>query len=326
MGLLRLWLATTHPMKHLLCFATLLFCTSLFANYAWIPKYQTMRLKFSGEYYRSTENFTEDGQRATFRSLGVDSNLSEYEFAPEVEYGFAKDWAGKLRLPLRNTFIQSASTGYGTGDLSAFGFGDALLSFTWLVKPGDMRLAIESVNFIPLYSASKLTANDISLGDGTFSTGLKLHGGYLMNGRYSFGLSPGFLLRFQSYSSQFTFDAAFGVSFKPVYFRLTSELALSLDAETLPLTTSSNPALGSGGSFGKLSHSPNLWNVGIVGGLFFYEQHRLELFFTQSVAGNRAPYGFRAGFAYATSFDFFHEEKKIKTKEVPFDSDPSLGH
>ena len=249
--------------------------------------------------------------------------LSEYEFAIETEYGFAKDWAAGIKLPLRNTFVQSSTAGYSDNFLSSFGMGDAAVSLTWLVVPGDSRLAIESLSTIPFYSADTFSTGEAALGDGTFSTGIKLHGGHIMNGRYSFGLSPGYFFRFKKYSSRFTLDTTFGVAIKPVYFRLVSELILSTDAGNVPTTVTSNPSAGSGGSFAKLSAAPNLWNLGLVAGVFFYEQYRLELFFSQAILGSRAGYGYHAGLAFATTFDFYKEEKKIQVKQVPFDAEPT---
>ncbi len=308
----------------------LLLCVSIstvtLANYAWIPKYQNLRLRLSGEYYKSSENFTEDGQRAGYTYGGRPVQLTEYEYALQTEYGFAKDWSAGIKLPVRSTSIQDDEAGYGSSYLSAFGFGDTALSFKWLIKSGDTRLAVESLSTIPFYSTSIINADDMALGDGVFTTGFKLHGGHLMNGMFSFALSPGVLFKFQGYTSQFTLDAAFGVAVKPVYFRLYSDLGLSLGGESFTTGTFTNPAVGSGGSFAKLSTSPNLWTLGLLGGVFIYEQYRMELYASQSITGNRAPNGFKFGLAFATSFDFYKEEKKIQVKELPFDAEPTPEH
>lgn len=292
-----------------------------FANYAWIPKYQNMRLRLSGEYYKSQDNFTEDGQRASFNYLNRPAQLTEYEFALQSEYGFAKDWSAGIKLPFRSSSISGAD--YGDTYLSATGFGDTAFSFKWLVKSGDTRLAIESISTVPFYSTSVTSTDEMVLGDGIFTTGFKLHGGHLMDGMFSFALSPGVLFKFQGFTSQFTVDAAFGVAVKPVYFRLFSDLAISMGGESFSTGIFSNPAEGSGGSFAKLSTSPNLWNLGLLAGVFVYEQYRIELYGTQSITGNRAPNGYRFGIAFATSFDFYKEEKKIQVKELPFDAEPT---
>jgi len=304
-------------------FVCFLISSFAFANYAWIPKYQNLRLRLSGDYFRSSSNFTEDAERSGFLSNGQAAQLSEYEFALQSEYGFAKDWSASIKLPFRNSFIQGIDSGYDTTYLSAFGIGDTTISVKWLVKPGDTRLAIEAISSIPFYSTSNFASDEMALGDGTFTTGFKLHGGYLMNGLLSFAFSPGVLFKFQGYSSQFTLDTAIGIAHKPVYFRVFSDLGISLGGESISTSTVSNPAFGSGGSFGKLSTSPNLWTLGLLGGIFFYEQYRLELYGSQSITGNRAADGYRFGVAFATSFDFYKEEKKIQVKELPFDAEPT---
>jgi hypothetical protein len=81
-------------------------------------------------------------------------------------------------------------------------------------------------------------------------------------------------------------------------------------------------AAGTGGSYARLSGSPNGFVIGGKAGVKLTEKIYLETTVKQSVLGKRFPVFFQGGLNLFVRFDFLQPDKRIKIKEIPFDSDP----
>ncbi|MFM8316512.1 MAG: hypothetical protein ACKOA8_19700, partial [Deltaproteobacteria bacterium] len=183
-------------------------------------------------------------------------------------------------------------------------------------------LTLELTSKIPLYSTTAPAADEVVLGDGTFDLGAQLHLGYRLGSHFAVGLSPGFVLRNSGFENAFTLVGFAGTSWNPVYLRLVSESYFSLNKTSSPTVISLNPALGSGGSFARLSKNQDLVTLGGRLGFFLSQQYKVEASALWSIMGNQTAHFFRAGLNFVADFDLYRPAPpKIKVKEIPFETE-----
>lgn len=277
-----------------------------------------MVLKASGDYLTSSDNYASDGVKTEYLVSGQQRTFNEYKFGLEAEYTFAKDWAGYLKLPfvsgLVNTPQDTAFSGSGLGDLS--------LGVKWNFVRKRILLTGEVYSNLPLYSTATFLGDQLAVGDGSIDTGGKIHLGYRFNRHFVAGVSPGLVIRSAGYATAFTLSAFAGASWNPVYFRIMVE---NYNSFNKPLSTSSvvtNSAAGSGGTFARLSESPNNLSMGGKIGYFAGNQYRIEASIMGSLMGSYSPAFFRTGLNFIGEFDFYETPPpKTKVKEVPFETE-----
>lgn len=290
------------------------------ADYAWIPKYQNLWAKLGMDYLASRENFGSDGDRndITYQNRIVD--FTEYKFWIEGEYGIAEN----VSASLRPTFLWNSInplTGVGTGFPSNGGMADMFVGFKWNPVKTPFLLTPELQVKFPMYGTSTLLADELAMGDGDVSIATIANLGYRATNYLVFGFSPGFKYRSGNYKSQILLDGMIGFIYNPVFFRFFWNWAIAMGKDETTTLVLNNPEFGSGSSFARLSYNSEMLSAGAKFGVKFHENYRIELNFEQALTGNRAPYFWKLGFNFYAPFDFYKEEKRIKVKEIPFDSD-----
>lgn len=298
----------------------LTFSTVSFADYAWIPKYANLWTKLGFDYTSSKENIGSDGARndITYQSRLVD--FTEYRFWVEAEYGIARDISSYIRPNFLWNSINPI-TGSGTGFPSKGGLSDVYIGFKWNPVKGPLLFTPELMTKIPAYGTGSLAADELALGDGDFSIGAIGHLGYRANKHFAFGLSPGALYRSSNYKAQLLFGGMTAFMYNPLFVRLFVDWKISIGKEVPPALVTDNAEPGSGSTFARLSKNQDLLAVGAKFGIKFHDNYRFDINYQQSLGGNSAPYYWQLGVNFFAPFDFYHEEKKIKVKEVPFDSE-----
>lgn len=288
-----------------------------FADYAWIPKEQTLILKTGWELFKSDNNFDRNGKRTPLLSNGLDSSLVQNSFSLDAEYGLGSQWAAEFHTGILMAGIRSNSTSQEL--FSSSGLQDTSFGFKWQVASNKPLVTIETAIFFPPYSVTNLGSNELALGDGVSSVLFRPHVGTQIN-RFSFALSPGLLFRFGKYSHQAILDAAISAVVRRFYFRLFHEGRFSLVQSNGSLTPF-NQESGSGGSFSRLVASPDFSSLGLKAGYFLSRKIRVEGTGSQTVWGQEAADGFRVGFAFISNFDFETPDTREPIKEVPFHSE-----
>lgn len=279
-----------------------------------------------GGVFTSSENFGADGvrtdilyQRGSFANIPL--RLNEFRFYVEPEYGFAKN----LSFALRGEFtigrigpITASEPSFGSSNI-----GNIKGALKWRIHPKEPIFTAE-INFgLPTASndQTSLAVDELLLNDGTFDLGLVLHTGYRFDD-FFVAFSPGLLLRSGGFPSAMTVDAAAGGRFNIIYGFLFLHSLFSL--QTGPLFDSSinsHDALGSGGSYAKLSGGARGIDGGLKIGVNIEKKYAIELGFTQSFWGSQYPNYTKIGLNFLLVNSFFKEEKKIKLREVPFDQE-----
>ncbi|MBM4304761.1 MAG: hypothetical protein FJ112_10610 [Deltaproteobacteria bacterium] len=301
------------------CFLIFIFSSAYcFADYAWIPDYHHLNLKFGGEYFTSSENYASDGTKSVLLVAGQPSAFNEYRFGLEGEYSFAKDWSGLLKIPFVSNLIDSP----GATPFSGSGLGDLTAGLKWNFLRTRLLLTGELYTNLPLYSTSDLSVDYLVLGDGSIDLGGKIHLGYRFNRQFAFGISPGLVARSLNYSSAFTLTAFAGATWNPIYLRFILENFSSLSSDPNPVPTELNSATGSGGSFARLSYHPNVFSLGGKFGYFAGPKYRIEGTVMWSAMGSYSPTFFRGGLALVADFDLYNPDPpKTRIKEIPFETE-----
>lgn len=292
------------------CFLSAL-CLS---DYAWIPKEQNLSLRTGWEFFKSDTNFDLQGKRVPLSTNGSLSSLLQNRFFLESEYGLAERWAGILRTSVLNAQINSDSTGQRL--LGNSGLFDTALGFKWQFLAEKPVFALETALILPPYSNNGLSSDELALGDGVSGVLLQTHAG-MKTGRFSFSLSPGLLFRFGRFSHQAVWEAAVSAVINKFFLRFYQNGIFSLTKDPGSFLDSVNPETGSGGSYSRLSISPDLITVGARLGMHLSSKFRLETFVSQSVWGQTAADGFKVGLALVSVFDFFVPDTREPIHEVP---------
>ncbi|MCB0404201.1 MAG: hypothetical protein KDD51_05400 [Bdellovibrionales bacterium] len=317
-----------HRLLSCLLLTSFLVSAPLYADYAWIPNYQTLFLRFGGEFFTTSENFGADGlrtdilyQRGAFANLPL--RLNEFRFYVEPEYGFAKN----LSLLLKGEFtvarigpVSASEPSFGSSNV-----GNVKGALKWRIHPKEPILTLEIGFGLPTASndQSSLQVDDLLLNDGTFDLGLILHTGYRFDD-FFVAFSPGLLLRSGGFPSALTVQAAAGGRFDSLYGFLFLNSIFSI--QTGPLLDSSlsnHDALGGGGSYAKLSGGARGIDGGIKVGVNIEKKYAIELGVTQAFWGSQYPNFTKIGLNFLFVNSFFKEDKKIRVRGVPFDQEHS---
>lgn len=299
----------------------LFFASVARADFGWMPPYQTIYFSTGASYFRTNQNFADNGVSQNILYNGSAVQLTEYKFWAETEYGFAQDWSGKIRLNFFSGSVDSL-TGLGNGALTGGGIGDITAGVKWRIYRGAPTLTLETTALVPTYSTILNNTTTLLPGNGDIDVGVTLHVGYRRD-YLILAASPQFVFRTAGYAQAFDLKTAVGIQFSPFYLYAITDLFLSMGTNLLydpsPLV---HNAAGTGGSYALLSGSPNWFSIGGKGGVQMIKDLFLEVSGEQSLWGKRAANFFQGGINLLLKVDFFQPEKKIKVKEIPFDSDP----
>ncbi|MBI4405468.1 MAG: hypothetical protein HY537_14995 [Deltaproteobacteria bacterium] len=291
------------------------------ADYGWIPRYQQLHLRVGGEYFKTSENFLSDGTTQSIRLLGRSSELSEFRFFVEPEYGFAKDLSLWAKVPiLQNAINSTDSTNQNIA--KSTGLGDLLAAIKWNVKEEFPLLTLEANLRIPLYSISAVDDTDLVRGDGSLDMGFMLHAGYQIKALF-FSVSPGFTFRFGGYASAIRLRTALGAKTDRFHGYLFSESHFSLsDSLLYDSSLDNHEVIGGGGSFARLSGSPTGMDLGARLGVRLINNYYFETYAAHSLAGRRYPKFWRMGVNFFAIFDFSVPDNRKRMREVPLDWQP----
>lgn len=304
-------------------FVALLLVQSFWQNfalgdYAWITDYHHLTIKLGGDLFTSSDNYASNGVKTPLVTSNQLTTFKEYKLTPEAEYGFAKDWSMLIRLPVVAGFVDSSTNTF----LSGSGFSDLNLGLKWNFLKSKPLITLEVVGKFPLYSNETPVSDQLVLGDGVIDLSSQLHIGYRFNKNFVAGISPGFLMRTSGYENAFTLSAFGGATWNPMYVRFVVESLFSLSKPQTSTLSTVNMTTGSGGSFARLSKSPDITTVGGRVGFFFNRKYRMEAAVSSSVMGNYAPSFLKFGLNLIGDFDFYEPEPpKIKVKEIPFETE-----
>jgi len=289
------------------------------ADYGWIPEYHKLTMKAGLNLFRSSENFDTDGERADIRLGSGTAEFAETRFFLEPEFGIAEDWA----IGMRAQFLSGSVDRSSTGDLlaSGGGLGDTYLWLKYNFKSSTPVVTLESRLKFPTGQGSGSAADDLVTGDGNFDANFVLHTGHRI-GRVYFSLSPGFLARSGNYAPAITGEASFRVTFPRGYIRASLDGIFSLVEEELgDSSLAVHDAIGSGGTYARLSGSPTGITIGGVVGFRFFKQWAFEMGASHGVMGVRYPNGLTILTMLRSEFDFFEPETKKKIREIPLESE-----
>jgi hypothetical protein len=303
----------------LIFLATSTISTSLFANYAWIPKEQHLELKIGGEFFSTSQNFNTVGASENIIFQNQQVGLEEFSFFVDADYGITENISGTLRLPFQSESLNVVDTS-GQSILSSSGVGDINTALKWNFKKNAPILTAE-INFkIPTESYDNLGPDDLLRGDANFDLGFMLHAGYQF-GQGFLDVSPGIVFRFGGYASGFLGKAMVGVKFRPAYIYAFSNLYTSFTDDLLfDPDSQTHDIAATGGSYHTLSGSPSYWEAGLRGGVRISGPFSVEGYFSQTLWGRRAADAFIFGFNVVVELDFSKKDTRTKTREIPFDS------
>lgn len=289
------------------------FSSLLLADYGWIPKEESLELKLGWELFRSENNFSPEGDRLGLTSNGQSSTLTENRFQLGLEYGLSDVWSTLLRTGYLNVSLSPVRS-------SGAGVFDTFAGFKWQAQKRAPLIALEGGLVFAPYETQNLDPDEMAVGDGVSGLLTRLHIGTRAK-RFVFSLSPGVYLRFGGYSHQIFIDGAISRVFRKFFLRafLLSQFSVNKEA---PLSLSAeNPEPGSGGSFSRLSQSPDLFSAGLRVGWFLSKKFRLESSIQQSLTGKSAGDGYRVGVQLVSLIDFHVPDTREPISEVPLNSD-----
>jgi len=290
-----------------------------FSSPDWTPGPKQLHLKVGIDYYFTDENFNREGLRQNVAHLGQSAGLSEFSLWLEPEYSFAPYWS----ILLRTTFISSQVNAKTGGTLlSSTGLADIVTSLKWEFSPGNPSLAAETQFVIPTYS-NQATSSDLILGDGNFDFHNIFHLAYEAD-RFLFVFSPGIVWRASRFSHAVTVSAGASATFAALSVGLYFDWFYSIE-ELLNFNTSFNQANapGSGGSYSRLSESPNRLSSGLSLGGQISPGYFMEGYIERSLFGSRSALYTQGGLTFTINFDLLVPEKKrSKLKELPLDYEP----
>lgn len=290
-----------------------LFSRLLFADYGWIPKEESLELKLGWELFSSENNFSPQGEQLGLTSNGQSSTLTENRFHLGLEYGLSDVWSALLRTGYLNV---------GLAPLNSSGAGvfDTFAGFKWQAQKRAPLIALEGGLVFAPYETQNLDPDELAVGDGVSGLLARLHVGARAK-RFVFSLSPGVYLRFGGYSHQILIDGAISRVFRKFFLRAFLQSQFSVNKEAPLSLSAENAAPGSGGSFSRLSQSPDLFSAGLRVGWFLSKKFRLESSIQQSLAGKSSADGYRLGIQLISLIDFHVPDNREPISEVPLNSD-----
>ncbi len=304
-------------------FLLLLFvASSAFADYGLIPYYETLRIRTGFDYYRTSQNFMDDGTRQNLTYVRLPTQLTSAIFSLEPEYGIAQDWS----IYARGKFLISNvnSTSSNTNVLSNSGLGDTYMGVKWNGNASPL-ITPEFYVKIPTGQSTQSATTDVVLGDGNVDIGFKVHIGDSTEDGFTFFGSPGFVFRSGGYSMAATLDLMGQYQYSVTYFQIFGGSILSFSPTALyDSSTQVHNALGTGGSYALLNGSPTGSFAGAKVGFVFYQDWAFEGGASFSFLGNRYPQYVNVSFGLILNFDLFNPPPRKKVHEVPFDTPQPL--
>lgn len=300
-----------------LLLVSLFFCASALADYAWLPKEKLLILKTGWELFKSSENFDSFGGSRELLTDGAPSELSQTKLFLDAEYGFSNQWAGYFKAGFLDGNISEQAGGRSL--LSGSGLFDTNVGLKWRTQLEKPVFALEGGFSLPPYSVDSTNPGSLAVGDGVAGIVIKAHSGVKFR-KVVLSVSPGLLFRFGGFSHQALLESAVSIVLRGFYFRLFESALFSLSKEA-PISSALNSEVGSGGSFSRLSNSPDLLSLGLKAGANLSSKFRGEAYFVKTVWGSQAPNGFTVGINLVSLLDFFEPDQREKIKEIPFSSE-----
>lgn len=301
-----------------LVFVISFFSIAATADYAWIPEYQNLWLKTGWEFFRSDANYSSEGDSTQLLTANVPSELKQNRFLLEAEYGLGDRWSGLVKTSVLNAQVQSLQQAGSLLDGS--GLADTSIGFKWQARQERPVLAVEAALILAPYSVGDLKGNELAIGDGVAGTALVGHLGTKAK-HFVFSISPGLLFRYGRFSHQATLESALSLALRKFYLRAFQWAGISLTKENNPSNTSLNNEPQSGGSFSRLSTSPDLLLVGLRAGYRISDKFRTEAHVAKTLWGHTAADSLRLGITLISTFDFFVPDTREKLREVPLNAD-----
>jgi hypothetical protein len=298
-----------------LIIAILLLVFPAFSDYVWLPLENRLHLKLGAEYSESAENFMSDGIREGIHFQNQTAEFTANRFWLEPEYGVTD----ALAASARGTFVVNNVTPPSENTLvSGSGFADLEASLKWRLF--DEPLSVVETSFtIPTYSHIATNVGELVVGDGSFDIAALYHLGF-SHEWVGFMLSPGIKFRGSGYSPQALLSVAVEARSRPGYIRVFAESKFSLGSSLLfDKNENQHDALGSGGTYARLSGSPSNVAIGGKVGARVYANHFLEVFLSHSVWGNRSPMMLNIGIVIHSVFDLTIPDTRIRIREIPLD-------
>jgi len=292
----------------------LLFCSHLLvADYGWMPKEENLELKLGWELFKSENNFLVEGEKAGLTFNGSPSTLTENRFALDLEYGLSDVWSALLRTGYLNVGVAPQGP-------SGSGLFDTFSGFKWQAKKSSPLIALEGGLVFAPYSVDGMDFNEIAVGDGVSGMLTKLHVGTKLN-RFTFSVSPGLYLRFGRFSHQLLIEGAISRVFRKIFLRGFFNSGFSINRDSVLSLSAENTEAGSGGSFSRLSPSPDSFSAGLRIGWFLSRKFRLESSIQQTLSGKASADGYRLGVQLVSLIDFHVPDTREPISEVPLNSD-----
>jgi len=114
-----------------------------------------------------------------------------------------------------------------------------------------------------------------------------------------------------------------GARFVPVYFMTFLKGHFSIIEELLlDSSLDVHDAVGAGGSYALLSGSPDIFSIGVRGGVQIAKRYFVDISLEHAISGKRAPNFSRIGLNFLMTFDYYKKPRQRKRiKEIPFDSE-----
>lgn len=296
---------------------TALLCNLAYSDYAWIPRFQELYLKGGWEFLKSSENFDTDGLRTPLVTVAEDSELYQHCFFIDGEYGISPDWAIRARSGIANAATSGLNT--GTAIASGTSIADTYLAVKYAARDSGILITPEIGLSLATDTDTGKTASDLVVGEGISTTVTVVNFGYRLSPHWVAALSPAVHWRFSGYSPQFVLDGAVSFIYRPAFVRLFWNAAWTLNKEIRATVLTTNPAIGSGGSFSRLSENRDIVWIGARAGYRLAKGWTAEAMFAYSLMGHEAGQGFRVGVNLSTAFDFYEEDPGPKFQEVPLD-------
>ncbi len=285
------------------------------ADYGQIPKAGLLHVKLGFDFLSTSENFASDGEREniTFQNQTVD--FSSNGFWLEPEYGIGEQVAAQFRLRGWSGNLNPISGGNTVA--SGSGLADIDLALKWSIMAEPVSTLEFSLR-LPPYSRAASSA-DLVAGDGSVDFGVHYHLSISAN-LFRFYLSPGVITRSGGYPAQVRLGLAAETRLRAVYLRVFTDTRLSLGyAQLGDSSESQHDAVGSGGSFARLSGGSTGLDVGLKTGVEMASGVFGEGYASHSVLGSRYPNALVFGINLHCVLDTNIKDARTKAYEVPID-------
>ena len=211
--------------------------------------------------------------------------------------------------------------GRNTSLLIGSGIGDFAGGLKCEVKSPPTSIVVEARIKHSPYSRFVSDTSELVLGDANLDFGLIAHLDRSFT-RLFIDLSPGIIFRSGGYSMATRLSGGVGWKSKPLLIHGFIDSILSFEEALLfDSSAAQHDALGTGGSYAKLSGSPSGISAGVQLGLDISTRYEIIGELSHALWGKRYPNYIRFGLFLTMDFDLYAPENKLRLREVPFQSE-----